>query len=559
MSKAVKKECVSKISWYCVDDKGRGVSTFIPRVLRKIELKFETRTEKFLWLELIFFNGEKAESTVLLSEIERINWGDIDERCIINSSYRNAKGFIANLVRASLTTAPLEEKYGMEHLGIHFVDKKVVFVAGDRVITRSCDNQLISRIKLSNIPFRLDIDLKLSKEETFEGMRELISISPELGRVLVAHVISGITRVAFKKGGLTPCAVLVVVGESGLLKSHYVPHLVQLYNRSDEVKADTRFNSTKRYLEDVLCECSECTVVVDDLHSAESKSIKRTNEETAEEIIRRISDDTGRGHKEGNASVQKKFNGNVVYIGEHIIGKESTIPRALVVQLTKRPNGKILDKYQRKQPLLVSTFYFFFIQWYVECFEEICNMIEVRLTKFREITADTEFHGRLCDTRFYLQIAYMLFLEFCRQSNFISEQDALDEYCSFETQLTSLIQAQQERFRPRKSELKEMDYVNIIRTIYKKKKLRLADNVESFNVDKHDAVIHYECLCVRRKNLEDILSKFLPSVPIDYVIQGLEKKHALKRVKDKRTVKISTLNKEAGSLRFYAIWLHMLE
>ena len=41
--------------------------------------------------------------------------------------------------------------------------------------------------------------------------------------------ISGIIRAAFKEAGMTPCAVLVIVGKSGMLKSHYVPHLVQLY------------------------------------------------------------------------------------------------------------------------------------------------------------------------------------------------------------------------------------------------------------------------------------------------------------------------------------------
>lgn len=165
MSKAVKKECVSKISWYCIDGKGKSVSTFIPKVLKKISVKFEARTEKYIYLQLNFSNGEKTEITVLLSELEYINWTDIDERCIIDSSYRNAKGFIANLIRADLSLAPLEIQYGVEHMGIHYIDEKVVFAAGNRVITRPCDNQLLSRIKLSNIPFCLDIDLKLSKEE----------------------------------------------------------------------------------------------------------------------------------------------------------------------------------------------------------------------------------------------------------------------------------------------------------------------------------------------------------------------------------------------------------
>lgn len=239
-----------------------------------------------------------------------------------------------------------------DKLGITYSEEGVVFVAGDRVITRPSDTNSAVEIKPRVLGCRLDIDTMLSKDQAFEGMRELIRLSPEIGRMLVAHVIFGLTGAGFKKAGFTSCAVLAVTGKSGMLKSNYVPQITQLYNRADGIRADTRFNSTKRFIEDILSERDECTVVIDDLHTAEAKSIKRNNEITAEEIIRRVSDNTGRGHKEGNSTVQKKFGCNVVFIGEYVIGRESTVPRALVVNLTKKIDGVVLDKYQRKQPLL---------------------------------------------------------------------------------------------------------------------------------------------------------------------------------------------------------------
>ena len=255
------------------------------------------------------------------------------------------------------------KKYKSEKLGIDSLDGNIVFVAGDRVITRSSTTNLKFEIDLEALPFRLDIDTKLSPDQAFDGMRELICLSPEIGRVLVAHVVSGLVRAAFKEAGFTPCTVLIVTGKSGMLKSHYVPQITQLYNRADGIKVDSRFNSTQRFIEDIISAHDECTVVIDDLHTAAAKSIKRNNEITAEEILRRISDDTGRGHKEGDLAIQKKFGGNVVFIGEYIIGRESTMPRALVVNLTKKIDGVVLDKYQRRQPLLLSTFYYYFLQW----------------------------------------------------------------------------------------------------------------------------------------------------------------------------------------------------
>lgn len=450
-------------------------------------------------------------------------------------------------------------KFNLDNIGISVIDDTVVFVAGDRVITRSSAPKPKVEIESIVKSFRLDIDINLLKEQAFEGVRELICLSPEIGRVLVAHVISGFTRVAFQEAGFTPCAVLVVVGESGMLKSHYVPQLTQFYNRADVIGADTRFNSTQCFIEDIIAGHNECTVVIDDLHTAAAKSIKRANDITAEEIIRRISDDTGRGHKKGDSMVQKKFGGNVVFIGEYVIGRESTMPRALVVNLTKKIDGVVLDKYQRKQPLLVSTFYYYFLQWYVDNFKDICKWIDERLTQFRKATANSYLHGRLLDTKFYLEISYMLFLEFCKGAGFISEEDALDEYDDFCNQVSRLVHEQQNRYESGKAKAENIDCLKLVRKLYRKGKFRLADSASAYRPEEHDGLIYYECLYLRRKNLEKKLHKVSPDIKIDAVIDALISKNALKLGKDKRTVKISTLDKSVGALRFYAIKLNVLE
>lgn len=87
----------------------------------------------------------------------------------------------------------------------------------------------------------------------------------------------------------------------------------------------------------------------------------------------------------------------------------------------------------------------------------------------------------------------------------------------------------------------------------------MADNATAYRPKKHDGLIYYECLCLRRKSLERRLLKILPDVKIDEVIDSLVKRHALKLVKDKRTVKISKLDKSIGAQRFYAIKLELVE
>lgn len=539
--------------WFFFNANDIPVSTFVPSVTKLIQVVGSDCEREDVQVKLLFKDGSSTEVTVPLSSLDDVCWFDKDHRCIINTEYRNAPKYIANTIRAGISKAPVDRQYNLDWTGIHHIDDTVVFAAGDRVITRSLVSNTDLAFELGQLPFHLNIDENISPCEAINGMMELISLSPEIGPVLVAHAISGIIRAAFKEVGMTPCAVLVIVGESGMLKSHYVPHLVQLYNRADGIGPVTRFNSTRRFIEDSLYEYSECTAVIDDLHTAESKGIKRRNEEAAEEIIRRIADDTGRGRMDGKMQVQQHFRGNVVFIGEYTIGKASTIPRALIANLTKPPNGAILDKYQRSQPLLVSTFYYYFIQWYVDHFDEILDTINAELTKLRKATASSTTHGRLRDTQFYLRISYMAFMEFCKDSDFCSEEDAKDTYCAFNTQLHKLVQAQEARFK--ESVEGKTEYLALIRNLYKGGRFRVAKDVKDFNSEKHDGLIHYDCLCLRSKRLAQKLKSIGSSLNLDDCVSALLNKNALKLVESKNTVQING----TGGKRFYAIKLSKLK
>lgn len=539
--------------WYLFNESGIPVSTFIPSATGLVKTIGSAGEREDVRVKLLFKDGSSSKTTVPLARLNYVDWFEHDHRCLTNSEYRRARGYIADTIRAGVCNAPVERRYVLDRTGIHHIGDTVVFVAGDRVITRSSAPEIDSAYELGHLPFHLDIDENIDLSTAVDGMMRLISLSPEIGPVLVSHVISGIIRASFKEVGIIPCAVLVIVGKSGMLKSSYVPHLVQLYNRADGIGPVTRFNSTTRFIEDALHEYCECTAVIDDLHTAESKGIKRRNEEAFEEIIRRIADDTGRGRKDGKTQVQQPFRGNAVFIGEYSIGKASTIPRALIANITKPPNGAVLDEYQRNQPLLVSTFYFYFIQWYVDHFEEIRDAIDARLTQLRKTTASSTTHGRLRDTQFYLETSYMVFLEFCKESGFCSEEDAKDTYQSFSTQLRTLVQAQEARFKE-SIEVKTIDYLDLIRDLYKQGAFHLAKDAENFKPEKHDGLIYYDCLCLRGKCLEKKLLNFTPSLSFVDCISYLLSKGALKLVESKNTVQISG----TGGKRFYAIKLHKL-
>ena len=555
----MRDEVKQTIEWMLIDEKGKPVCNFRPYVQKVIEVVFDTKVKKYLKLNLQFQDNEQIEVFVLLDELEKTEWNLVCERCVVNFCNKNAKGIIGNTIRNDLYKASYEKMYGVKRTGLHRINDIVFFFTGKDIIVRKVDNDLKDKIWIEDSPLVLDMDPDISLKESFDGMWELINLVPETGVILLAHAIGGIMQQAYRDAGFNPCTILEVVGESGMFKTTYVPQIVQLYNRSKGIRPETRFNSTNRFIEDLLCSYYDCTIVIDDLHTAQSSEIKRKNEVTAEEIIRRISDNTGQGHKEGNSMVQREFRANVVFTGEYIIGQESTASRLLVVQMSKRPDGKILDKYQREKPLLVSTFYYYFIRWYLEHYEEVVTEINERLTRFRTNAVDFSIHGRLRDSIFYLQTSFMFFLEFSHQSGFLHKGKATYLHDKFGIWLNELVREQQNRIGANHEKKGDMDFMEFIRKMYKSKKIFIAKSVETFNPEVHDGLIYYECLCIRREILKKFVRKFNPCINVEEVLRKLVSANALKLVGDKRTVKISKLNKTIGSIRFYAIHLHVLE
>lgn len=49
-----------------------------------------------------------------------------------------------------------------------------------------------------------------------------MNLCPEVSLILIVHAISGIIRAAFEEVKYSPNTVLVIIGKTGMLKSHYV-------------------------------------------------------------------------------------------------------------------------------------------------------------------------------------------------------------------------------------------------------------------------------------------------------------------------------------------------
>lgn len=543
--------CASDNSfWRIFDDKQRPVANFDVKVISIENIQYPEYCVTQICVKIIFSVESCVFAKIPFEGLDDADWSEYDKRCVINKKRRTARSYFNDYIRCQFSQCEVHNKIGIDQQGISKINDTAVFLAGDKLLVPEDKEDIRSQIEIRPNNFRLDIDNQLSLEEEYGGMKQLIDLSPDIGRILVAHTVSGLIRSAFKEIGFIPCAVLVIVGASGMYKTHYTSHMTQLYNRKDIIKPVTRLNSTSRFIEDILYEYAECTAVIDDLHTGGSSQIKRNNETTAEEIIRRISDDTGRGFKSGNNLVQKDFRGNVIFIGEYFNGKGSTVPRALIANIVHKIDGAILDEYQRHNRLVVSTFYYDFLQWYVENYKLVCKVLDGKLTEHRRTKYETKLHPRLLDTYFYLTVSYRMFLDFCKTQRLISEEELTKADYEFTTQICRMCLDQQNRYVPQST-----NYLSLITKAYKKGQFTIAKDVKSFDENKHDGVIHYACLCFFSKHFDSVMSRIIPNYDHRALVRYLKKENALKTHNSdgKNDVKISGLNK-----RFFSIYLEKL-
>ena len=136
--------------WVFFNESGVPVSTFIPSAVGVVRVVGSTDEREAVRVRLRFKNGSDTETTVPLSDLNRVDWFKIDHRCLTNSEYRRARGYIADTIRAGVSNVPVEKRYGLDRTGIHHINDTIVFAAGGRVITRSSAPEIDTPFELGN-------------------------------------------------------------------------------------------------------------------------------------------------------------------------------------------------------------------------------------------------------------------------------------------------------------------------------------------------------------------------------------------------------------------------
>lgn len=521
----------------------------VDKVITMVDIAKMKEIDKIIKLHIQFNDGSSSEQfEVPWQDISKTDWRKFDEKCVYNSEFQTAKvkRFLEENVSDQLSEAHHETEYQVDQCGLYKIDNIPIYCAGQCTILSTSARNLY-KIVLTDKTQCLDIDERLTETDALEKMIGLICLSADVGRIIISYKLVQFMHQAYIVAGIRPGVCLYLYGKTGTNKTTYLCLLTQTYNRGTDIKSPTRLNGSIAAAVNILSEVRDDVVIFDDLCPADSKQIRSKQEETLIEITRYIGDGTVPAKMNGKNVSKGSPKCGVIFTGEYLIGKGSDAARMLPVEMEK-PDSESL-KYFQDNPLIVSTFYKYFLEWYVENYNDIVALLRGWLTDYRKVNFGV--HPRLQETHFLLNTSYRLLMNYFYDVDYITEDETEPLIGDFLYLLNELINKQNLRVQENVFEQPTVsDYLHYIKKMYINGSLPYARDVKNFNQKLHAGVLYKDCLCIRGEWLSKTFS-----VNAAEIAKDLYAKSALLSGKDTYAKQISKLKGK----RFYFIPLDKLK
>ena len=561
--------------WGISIDKGtnepKWITNFHIEVVSRVDVYYCSESEPIphVTLKLSFGPEQYSEEFIEpLSALDKIRWfsKDTKVRLYPNVAEVTAQRHIADYIRERLPSAEPKKQYRLKRLGVHIIEGEAVFCTGGEVIRPPHDgNDDRPAIEPDSLPYTLDVDPDLSDEEVAAETFELISLLPDVGRILWAYNLLCLMWELYKVAWKVPRFCLFIHGLTSSYKTTLSAFISQVYNRGKDLDNPLRLNSSIPKAVELIYEKDHCAIILDDLFPADSSQIKRKQEETLSEVSRIIGDGVKPGRVKGCDKSMGPPTVGVIFTGEYLIGTGSTAARLLTIEVappSEETRQRLVD-FINDKPLVISTFYRNFIRWVISNYDGAQESLKACWNVYSKLDFAAHYgmdvHGRLRETHYYLNTAYVMFLQYCSEKGFILEDDAEALRQSFLDLLTDLVLEQEglvKQGKLLKPEIK-VDYLAYIRKLYMDGTFKLAPSAKKFNAKVHDGVIHLGCLCLYGERFREVFDT--ANVNLDEVLDDIESQGALQLQsrKGNRTIQIYISKEEKR--RFYAIKLTHLK
>lgn len=520
--------------FFCVTVRNVGDGTFEETVEFKVEI-----------------DGCNLDSRVriCLKELDKFDFRSIDPRIRFIIADKTANRNLADFVKEKLSDNEIaqREEYKFDTVGMFKLQGEAVFCIGDEVISSRNGKVGALEFDTRSVSEKLDVDSELNEADAIKDMIGLIYCCPTPGAVIMAQQITYLLRQAFVDAGVNPCLCVFLYGETGKKKTTFSSLMTQLYDRGAGIKRPVRLNTSIPAAIDLIAESRDCVVVLDDLFPAQSKELCRKQEETLSEIVRCIADGTTPARMKGSIRRTVKPMCGVLFTGEYLIGEGSDAARIIPVEMEEIDGEEL--KYFQDNPLILSTFYYYFIQWAVDNYNDIVDFLSKKLSKLR--SCNFGIHPRLQESLFFLDASYHLMLSYFFEKGFFSDNEAQNLQRGFLKRVIEILKCQNRRVgKSTPIANPSSDYWGHIRCSFRENQICYAEDYSKYQDGVHDAVIHANCLCLR----SEWFTAAFPNVRLTEIGSSLNNLGVLMKGTNSYTKQISQLNGK----RFYFIKLDAL-
>jgi hypothetical protein len=368
-----------------------------------------------------------------------------------------------------------------------------------------------------------------------------------IGDLVFCLCLMFVIRDAFVEIGLTPKCSGIIHAPTGWKKTTYGNFCTHIYNRDVPLEPPTRLDASTPAAVNRLYERDNCITMIDDL-------IGDAEKKTLHDVLRVCGDGIEPGRMRGQKLAKAPPKTGLLLTGEFNYGEGSNAARLISLELDAPIDGEQLSVCQC-EPLMLSTFYDYFLRWYVTNYDRVCELLRKWFSVYRNTKPSV--HPRLEETGFCFEATYKLFLTYCMDKNFLIEENALEKYGTFRKNLRKIIKEQDVRVSNNPNDPnrkpKAVDYLQIIRTLLVENRFCLAKSGKVFSSRDDDGVIHGEFICFRKDKLLAKIRKIEPTADIDEVIEQLLKRLALKLDRNSVTRKL-----HGSKLRFLFVRRCML-
>lgn len=369
--------------------------------------------------ELFFMSGITSKVKVRISSLNRVDWFQLDNRCIVEEN-KNAPKYVRQLARVQIANYENNVAKITQYTQLGWNTNaygNAVYVFGNCCIGGT-ENEIISP-SLSEYRICYSTD---NQDKTVHNFCKLFYGSPSEGRIALLYFFTGLIRTLYREAGIPVDFVLYIYGEQQNRKTTLAKLTNNLYNRDTDMDFSVRTvaKTSSTTAEKLISIFKDTTLILDDVSLTGNRTYQQTQENVMEAVVRMLGNRARKSSNSGN-SVKEYFpNSNVIITGEYLPKfPPSTLSRMLIMNVKQPIDSRWLEELGR-EPLMLSTIAYMFISWiqadYVKHVNYIRNLYQ---QQFENRNKQKDVQGRIWDHGFVLACTSYLLKSFRSNRGYI--------------------------------------------------------------------------------------------------------------------------------------------